>query len=57
MKRSGGVVHAIVECKNCSWQSGSYKNALAIASNHAKKYNHDVHVEVGYCFTYHGSEE
>ena len=55
MKRTGGVVHGMAECNDCDWESGSYKNILAISAIHAKKRKHKVHVEVGYVFIYDGT--
>jgi len=56
MKYWYAVVHAIVECEDCDWRSESYKNAQAIAKNHAEKYGHRVHGELGVDFGYNGRE-
>jgi hypothetical protein len=47
-------VHAIVECEDCDWKTGSYKNAQALAAKHAKKYGHRVRGELGIDFGYDG---
>lgn len=54
MEYSYGVVHAIVSCEDCDWQTHSYKNAQAIAKIHAKKYGHKVTGELGIAFSYDG---
>lgn len=56
MKYYYGVVHAIVRCLDCGWESVSYKNAQAIAKIHAKKYRHKVEGELGIGFMYNGRE-
>lgn len=52
MSYNYGVVHAIVKCDDCDWETFSYKNAQAIAKIHAKKHNHKVSGELGICFEY-----
>ena len=49
-----GVVHAIVECRDCDWKTSSYKNAQAIAKIHADKHGHKVEGELGIMFMYNG---
>lgn len=56
MKYHYGVVHAIVNCRDCSWGTNSYKNAQALAKIHAKKYGHNVEGELGISFGYDGKE-
>jgi hypothetical protein len=46
------TIHAIVKCEDCTWQTGSYKNAQALAKIHAKKYGHRVHGELAIGFGY-----
>ena len=56
LKKSYGVVHAFAKCKDCSWETESYKNAQATAAIHARTYGHRVDGEVGNAFTYDGRE-
>jgi len=46
------VIHAFVKCEDCDWETGSYKNAQAIAKIHAKKYGHKVSGELGISIGY-----
>jgi hypothetical protein len=57
MKYSYGVVHANVSCLDCNWETGSYKNAQAIAKIHARIHHHRVTGELGIAFEYDGREE
>ena len=57
MKYSYGVTHAIVRCKDCEWETYSYKNAQAIAKIHAKTHGHLVEGELGIAFDYDGRKE
>ena len=57
MKYSYGVIHAIVKCEDCGWETTSYKNALAIAKIHARKHGHRVCGELGIAFSYNGRKE
>lgn len=57
MKYSYGVIHALVKCDDCDWETQSYKNAQAIAKIHAQKHGHKVYGELGIAFTYNGREE
>lgn len=52
MSYTYGVIHAVVECEDCDWETCSYKNAQAIAKIHAKKYGHKVSGELGISFSY-----
>jgi len=52
-----GVVHAVVTCEDCDWETQSYKNAQAIAKIHAKKYGHKVSGELGISFGYNYREK
>ena len=54
MKYFYGVVHAVVNCEDCDWETSSYKNAQAIAKIHAKKYGHKITGELGIGFGYNG---
>jgi len=45
-------VHAYVQCETCGWETGSYKNAQALAKIHAKKYGHKVSGDLGISFGY-----
>lgn len=54
MKKTLGVVHIVAECKDCTWQTKSYKNGQAIAAKHAKKHKHLVNVDVGLMVVYNG---
>lgn len=49
-----GPVSAIVECETCGWSTQSYKNAQALAAQHAKKHGHRVKGEVTIVFVYDG---
>lgn len=48
------VIHAIVKCLDCKWETQSYKNAQAIAHNHAYKHGHKVEGELGIAIMYDG---
>lgn len=56
MKYTYGVIHGIVRCLDCKWESYSYKNAQAIAKIHAQTYGHKVEGELGITFSYNGRE-
>ena len=56
MRHTGGTVHGIGNCQTCGWHTESYKNAHAIAAQHARKHKHVVSVEVAYNYTYFGGE-
>jgi len=47
-----GVVHAFVECETCGWTTHSYKNAQALAAQHARRHKHKVSGELGIAFSY-----
>ena len=49
-----GVVHAIAKCETCGREFDNYKNAQAVAAQHAKTYGHRVVGEVGISFEYEG---
>ena len=57
MKRTYGVVHAIVKCADCGWGTDSYKNAQALAARHAKAHGHHVEGELGIAFSYTGEKK
>lgn len=57
MKKSIGVVHAIACCDDCGKEFTNYKNAQALAAQHAKKHGHVVKGEVGLAFEYDGKTE
>jgi len=57
MKYGYGVIHAIMRCQDCGWETYSYKNAQAIAKIHAKKYKHRVEGELGISLFYDGKED
>ena len=50
-----GVVHAYAECKTCGKTFCNFKNAQALAKQHATKYGHDVVGELGISFGYYGA--
>jgi|GEM_PF-2920447 len=54
MKKTIGVVHAVACCDDCGVEFMNYKNAQALAAQHAKKYGHIVKGEVGLAFEYDG---
>lgn len=56
MKYSYGVIHAFVKCEDCDWETGSYKNAQAIAKIHAQKYKHKIIGDLGIAFSYDGRQ-
>lgn len=56
MKKIIGVVHAVATCEDCGKEFQNYKNAQALAAQHAQKYKHLVEGEVGLFFTYDGRE-
>ena len=49
-----GVVHAIVNCLDCDWETFSYKNARAISKIHADTHGHRVEGEIGISIMYDG---
>ena len=54
MKHYYSVVHAVVHCDDCAWETFSYKNAQAIAKIHAEKHGHKIQGELGIAFGYDG---
>ena len=54
MTHTYGVVHGLAECRDCGWKTASYKNAQALAAQHAKRHGHHVHGELGIAFSYTG---
>jgi hypothetical protein len=47
------VIHAVVSCHDCGWESASYKkNAQALAAQHSRKYGHKVTGELGIAISY-----
>jgi hypothetical protein len=54
-----GVVDASAECltEGCGWTTYSYKNALAIASSHARRHGHHVVAEQVVSVTYNRPEQ
>ena len=54
MKKKICVIHAIAVCQNCGKEFDNYKNAQALAAQHAKKYKHCVTGEVAMAFEYEG---
>lgn len=56
MSYTYAVVHGLAECKDCGWETASYKNAQALAAQHAKKYGHRVVGELGIAFSYTGEK-
>lgn len=57
MTKETWKVHAIATCEDCGKEFQNYKNAQAIAAQHAKKYKHLVMGEVGLAFKYDGHAE
>lgn len=45
-------VHAVAWCSDCGKQFDNWKNAQALAAQHAKKYGHQVRGETGFAFAY-----
>jgi len=41
--RYSGVTEALAECDVCDFQATNRKNALALASQHARRTGHQVH--------------
>ena len=56
MKYYYGVVHGQAGCRDCNWETESYKNAQALAAIHAKKHKHEVDGNLGVTFGYNGKE-
>ena len=54
MKKTIGVMHCIATCEDCGKEFTAYKNAQALAAQHAKKYRHLVRGEIGLVFEYNG---
>ena len=57
MKRWYAPIGILVECEDCSWTTGSYKNGQAISKIHAEKHGHRVHGELYISFGYDGRKE
>lgn len=57
MKKLVGVIHAVAVCCDCGKEFQNYKNAQALAAQHAKRYGHLVEGEVGISFQYDGRGE
>ncbi len=53
-KYTYGIIHAIVKCLDCKWETQSYENAQAIAHTHAEKHGHRVEGELGIAIMYDG---
>ena len=54
IKKSTWKVHAVARCDDCGKEFQNYKNAQALAAQHAKVYGHVVRGEVGLAFEYDG---
>jgi len=54
MKKSCGVVHSVFECEDCGKIFDNYKNAQALAAQHAKRYEHVVRGEICLICVYDG---
>jgi len=52
MKKKTWVIGGIAECQDCDWTYDHYKNAQAVAANHAKHHDHFVRVETTLCSYY-----
>lgn len=57
MKKETWKVHAVATCEDCGKEFMNYKNAQALAAQHAKKYGHVVSGEVGLAFKYDGKSD
>lgn len=57
MKKYYGVNHAYFNCTDCDKEFANYKNAQALAAQHAKKYGHTVVGDVCIGFKYDGSKQ
>lgn len=55
--REFSVIHAVVECQDCDWETCSYKNAQALASRHANAHGHRVIGELGIYIEYVGKKK
>lgn len=44
MTKHSGLLGVVAECVTCGWESEA-RNAMGNAAQHAKRYNHEVHVE------------
>jgi len=53
-KYTYSVIHAIIKCLDCDWETQSYKNAQAIAKIHAETHKHRVEGELGIGIMYDG---
>lgn len=56
MKKRIGVIHVIAKCGTCGKEFSNYKNAQALAAQHAKKYGHVVDGQVALAFSYDGKK-
>ena len=45
-------IHAQAWCATCGKQFGNWKNAQALAAQHAKTYGHQTRGETGFAFSY-----
>jgi len=55
-ERRYGVVHGLANCRDCGWETQSYKNAQALAARHALTYGHHVEGEIGISYVYVGEQ-
>ena len=49
-------VHALAWCETCGKEFTNWRNAQALAAQHARRYGHRTRGEVGFAFTYGESE-
>jgi hypothetical protein len=57
MTKATWKIHAIATCEDCGRDFQNYKNAQALAAQHAKKYSHKVSGEIEFAFEYDGREK
>lgn len=52
MKKTGGLIHAIAECRQCKWRCENYATAHEEAREHVEATAHHVLIDTGYCYEY-----
>jgi hypothetical protein len=50
--RYSGIIECLAECDECDFAATNRKNALALASQHARRTGHQVHAEQTIGVTY-----
>jgi len=46
------LVHTVLICQDCKWESQDYLKAQKLAREHVRKTGHTVSGDLGYCVMY-----